>query len=178
MHRNVCTQIPTPPPAPRAHISVSYLSCPGIRVLVWDGDVEMEGRDIQEVKNLQTWEMEWCWGEREGNVMETPGYWLVEINGQGAIPWDGEWGERSKSTPHPTRVCRVWEASAVTECRGQGGHWTRKSGAWGQRAGLEMWSGRSQGVTVSDGDGARSWEIWFLNFRWLSNWFWLRHDFS
>ena len=45
--------------------------------------------------------MEWCWGEREGNVMETPGYWLVEINGQGAIPWDGERGERSKSTPTP-----------------------------------------------------------------------------
>ena len=47
-----------PTPRPRAHISVSYLSCPGIRVLAWSGDVEMEGRDTQEVKNLQTWEME------------------------------------------------------------------------------------------------------------------------
>ena len=53
---------PHPPPHPHpcssAHISVSYLSYPGIRVLAWGGDVEMEGRDTQEVKNLQTWEME------------------------------------------------------------------------------------------------------------------------
>ena len=30
----------------------------------------------------------------------------------------------------------------------------------GQRCGLT-----GLGVTVPDGDGARSWEIWFLNFR-------------
>lgn len=46
----------------------------------------MEGRDTQEVKKSTDLGDGVMLGGREGNAMETPGYWLAEINGQGAIP--------------------------------------------------------------------------------------------